>query len=106
MRAMQITDGQKFALIKLMGRFAKNRNARLWMLSKLLNKTVESTSELSVDDWRKIRDMAYPDWSDDNWYPCEEFFELGYKLYREYEEDVVGQMSLFGKKDETEGKSM
>ncbi len=90
-----ISDGQKFALIKLLGRFTKSRKVRLWMLSQLLNKEVETTSELFVDDWRKIRDAAYPAWPDDDWEIAKEFESKCELLYRRYEEEVLGQKSLF-----------
>ena len=92
---MNITDGQKLALIKLCQKFVKGRDGRLWILSQLLNKEVNSTSELSINDWRKIRDMAYPHWPDNDWTISDEFMSIGNNLRLRYEKEVLGQMALF-----------
>ena len=92
---MKITDGQKLALIKLCQRFTKNRDARLWILSQLLSKEVNSTDELSIEDWRKIRNQAYPDWPNDNWEMSDKFLSIGNNLYLRYEKEVLGQGALF-----------
>ena len=96
MDRMAITDGQKLALIKLCQNFARPRKWRLYFLSKLLAKEVESTSELSVEDWRTVRNMAYPNWPDNDWTIGDGFLIEGYTLYAKYEKEVLGQMSLFG----------
>lgn len=90
-----IKDGQKLALIKLCQRFTKNRHCRLWILSKLLNKQVESTENLLLSDWRQIRDEAYPSWPNDDWTISDEFMSKGRQLQREYEREVLGQKDLF-----------
>lgn len=92
---MQIRDGQKLALIKLCQRFTKSRHCRLWMLSKLLNKEVNSTDELYLSDWRQIRNQAYPNWPNDDWTISEEFMAEGWRLERAYEKEVLGQQDLF-----------
>ena len=92
---MQIKDGQKFALIKLCQRFTKGRHERLWFLSQLLGKTIETSDELSIEDWRKIRDMAYSNWSNDDWEVSQEFLIGGWELHRQYEKEIVGQGELF-----------
>jgi len=92
---MQIKDGQKLALIKLCQRFVKGRNARLWIISQLLDREIKSTGELSIDDWRRIRNKAYPVWADDVWEISEEFGQEMHKLSQRYEKEILGQTVLF-----------
>lgn len=92
---MQIKDGQKLALIKLCQRFVKGREARLWVLSQLLDKKVTTTEELFVTDWQKIRDEAYPNWPNDDWEISEGFANKVNELKYRYEREVLGQLALF-----------
>ena len=65
------------------------------MLSKLLGKEVETSGELTLQDWRSIRDRAYPNWPDGDWGVGNDFELLGHRLVRQYEEEVLGQKNLF-----------
>ncbi len=91
-----ITDGQRFALIKLTGLFGKGRDFRLWLIGEWLGKKCETTKDLSINDWRIIRNMAYPNWSDNDWWVSDDFRTKGEALYRQYEKEVLGQGVLFG----------
>ena len=95
MELVKIRDGQKFALLKLCQKYTKSRGCRLWILSELLGKSVESTEELSLQDWRRIRDEAYPDWHNDDWLTSKEFDSKMRGLVFRYEKEVLGQMGLF-----------
>ena len=92
---MDISDGQKFALVKLCGMTAKERNARLYLLSNLTGRTIESSSNIQVNEWRKIRDAAYPRWTNNDWSVSEEFLSKCRQIYEDYETSVLGQMKLF-----------
>jgi hypothetical protein len=91
----KIQDGQRFALVKLIGGFTQRRDCRLWILSKLLSKTVESSKDLTIQDWRKIRDEAYPNWTNNEWETGEEFKKKISGLCGQFEEQVLGQKKLF-----------
>lgn len=90
-----VTNGQKFALIKLCSKFTKYRHERLWLLSKLLGRKIDTTSDVLLIEWQTIRDSAYPDWPNHNWELSEEFTTKCFRLVREYEKEVVGQGELF-----------
>lgn len=92
---VKISDGQKFALNKLIGQFTQSRSCRLWILSKLFNKTITTTSDLEITDWRFVRDRAYPNWSNNDWEVCKEFTSEIQQLCDEYEEEIIGQKKLF-----------
>lgn len=90
-----VTNGQKFALAKLFGRFCKTRGERLWILSEYLGRIVDSSSGVLLSEWRKIRDGAYPNWHDNNWEVCEKFANNIRKLNSRYEKEVVRQLTMF-----------
>ena len=90
-----ITQGQQFALIKLCSVYTNRRDARLWILSKLTGREIKSSSELTLEEWRKIRDDAYPAWGSNDWTISEKFATKMAGLINEYEEKVLGQMKLF-----------
>jgi len=92
---MKIKDGQRFALNKLIQHWALNRKMRLHIISELLNKQIESTSDLTIWDWQTIRNMAYDNWADDDWNYSEEFDAKIKKIADVYEREVMGQGSLF-----------
>jgi len=91
----EITDGQRLAIIKLFGKFADNRHCRLWMLEQILDKKVNTTAELSVQDWRKIRNAAYPNWGANDWEIGKEFTAKCTGLLEKYETEIIGQKRLF-----------
>ena len=91
---MQIKEGQRFALIKLCQNYIKSRNGRLFLVSKILDKEVKSFSELSIDDWQLIRNLAYENWYQDDWTIDTRFANLAYKYAEEYELSL-GQGTLF-----------
>ncbi len=92
----KIEDGQKYALIRLCKRFSQDsREERLFIVSKLLGKQVESFNDLMVRDWRKIRDQAYPNWPDDDWEVGDDFAVKIREIARRYQTEVLGQLSMF-----------
>ena len=90
-----ITDGQKFALIKLCSQFTKLRSGRLYLLSELTGRDIKTTSELLLSEWRKIRDEAYSNWHNDDWYMNDEFKMKCKTILDVFEKEVLGQRSLF-----------
>jgi hypothetical protein len=91
-----IKDGQKLALIKLCQKLSDGgRDERLFIVSELLGKPVESFNDLTIDNWRSIRDRAYPNWSDDNWEIGKDFAAKVGEIVRRYQTQVLGQLSMF-----------
>ena len=90
-----ISDGQLFALNRLIGKFAPDRPKRLFVLGKLLNKEVKSSTELTLENWRYIRDKAYPAWMKDDWTINEAFTGEVRGFVKQYEKEVLGQKELF-----------
>ena len=86
-----ITDGQKFALVKLCSQFTKLRQGRLYLLTELIGRQIVSTSDVLIGEWRKIRDEAYPNWSDDNWSVCDEFTSKCQTIISDFEKEILGQ---------------
>ena len=94
---LPIRPGQKLALIKLSQKCgARSRDERLFLVSRLLNTQVGTFNILTLGEWRYIRDLAYPHWPDDNWEVGEPFKQRAGSILREFREQVLGQMSLFG----------
>lgn len=92
---MNITDGQKLALVKLCGKVTTDSAGRHYILSKLTNRTIEHTSDLMLNEWRTIRDEAYPDWPQNDWSLSDKFLSKLRLCYEEYETEVIGQGKLF-----------
>jgi len=94
-----ITSGQKIALRKLIMPQANGRDALLFVISALIGREINSTNELTVGDWRKIRNSAYPYWQDDNdepdWTVGHEFKATVAGWCELYREQVIGQQRLF-----------
>lgn len=90
-----ITDGQQYALNKLIGGYTDGRKMRLYVISNLLGKEVESTGDLLKEDWKWIRDRAYKNWRNDDWIVSEEFEQEVYRLVNKFEEEVMGQQKMF-----------
>ncbi len=92
----QIKDGQVYALNKLMRQFAgKDRAAKLYIVSKLIGREVESTKDLLRAEWNQIRDDAYPHWLDEDWTVGEPFKAKCDGLFNRYNEEVLGQLRMF-----------
>lgn len=92
---MNITDGQKLALIKLCGKVTSDSAGRHYILSKLIARKIEHTSDLMLQEWRSIRNEAYPNWQNDDWFISDKFLSKLHILYGEYETEVLGQGKLF-----------
>jgi hypothetical protein len=91
-----IRPGQKFVLIKLCENFVgQDREARLFLIARLLGKEVKSTNDLTIGDWQKIRNEAYPRWCDDDWTVGNGFTKKARTIYRQYQTEVLGQLSMF-----------
>jgi hypothetical protein len=78
-----------------MSGFTNRRDCRLWILSELLGKNVLSANYLSLQDWRKIRNEAYPNWTNNEWTIGDSFSKKINVLCNQFEEQVLGQKKLF-----------
>lgn len=93
---MQIKPGQKLVLIKLCQRIiGDDREARLYLISHLLDKEVESFNNLTVSDWQRIRDKAFPNWPDNDWTISKEFDAEALQIARQYQIEILGQLLMF-----------
>lgn len=92
---MNITDGQKLALVKLCGNVTSDSAGRHYILSKLTGRDIKHTSDLLLNEWRTIRDEAYPDWPNGDWSISESFHRKLWSIYVEYETEIIGQGKLF-----------
>ncbi len=90
-----IKPGQNYALNRLISQFAATHDERLHVIGRLVGREVTSSKELTRAEWRRIRDRAYPRWTDGDWEPCREFRALVVALVEEYRETVLGQLRLF-----------
>jgi hypothetical protein len=88
-----ITPGQKVALSRLIN--VSNDDKRLWIASQLVGREITSFNDLLLDDWRGIRDRAYPHWEDQDWTPGPEFRAKLAALNERYDEEISGQLRLF-----------
>lgn len=94
-----ITDGQKAALNRLIGNYAgDDRQARLHIITWLLDRDtlLDTTSQLTVGEWRRIRDRATPGWPDADYTIAPAFDQHAHYLMRQYREHVQGQGLLPG----------
>ena len=89
-----ISGGQRFSLNKLLSGYAKARADRLYLLSTIIGRAVGSSSHVTLAEWRKLRDEAWPEWTNNNWTPGEAFDKKARAIMREYEVDVLGQREL------------
>lgn len=94
-----ISGGQKIALARLLKPYADKRPMRLYITSQLIGREITSSNELTLGEWRKIRDSAYPHWRDNidnpDWTVGREFKAKVAGLAEKYLEDVLGQKRLF-----------
>ena len=96
----KIKSGQVYSLNRLISDAIENtgaecnREARLYVVSQLLDKDVKSTKNLTIGDWQTIRDDAYPNWESGEWEPSVKFEGKVARLYEEYLENQ-GQDKLF-----------
>ena len=87
--------GQKTALLMLCDHYTKSKPERLYLLSKLLDRRIESMDDLNVSDWEKIRDEAYPDWTENKWEISIDFSSRCRTAMSRYDVDELGQLTLF-----------
>jgi hypothetical protein len=92
---MNITDGQKLALVRLVGNVTDIAAARYYILSKMVDRNIEHTSELTLEEWRLIRNEAYPNWYNDDWSISDKFLSKLQVFYDIYETEIMGQKKLF-----------
>lgn len=98
-----IIDGQRLSLILLAKEVGCDTDEmRYWWASRLLHRDITSFNELTIDDWRSIRDRAKPRWKDNDWATSELFTQASWTILNDYRERVLGQMRLIpGKEEET-----
>jgi len=92
----KISKGQIYALNKLINSLIKDedRELRLYVISKILGRDIDSTKNLTFDDWELIRDRAYDDWWNNNWEPTESFKDTVSFWEDKYLKEVKGYQKL------------
>lgn len=88
---MEITNGQKTAVVILMQRFTGIKSMQLKILSKFFDRDIESLDDLDHDDWVELRDTAYPKGAADNWKLSRKFKNK----VKKYIDEIMGQEKLF-----------
>ncbi len=93
-----ISDGQITAINILLGRWTKKKKCLLFVVHKLakLQTPLKLLADLTEDEWRDIRDQAYPDWKKNDWKTIDdEFIHQVRDLVQRYNETVLGQLRMF-----------
>lgn len=91
----KIKPGQQVALQNLFKNAGfVDKTAQLWLAQQLTGKAVRTLADLSQDDWRAIRNYAYPNWMDEEWVVCREYAVM-LAEYRETYLELMGQKRLF-----------
>lgn len=93
-KQFKVTDGQKYALMKMCSNFIKIDSGKLYLISKLLERDINRFSSILYSEWKLIRDEAYPNWSDGVCDICDDFKKKCEKIVDEYEIEVMGQLSI------------
>lgn len=89
---LPIKIGQVGSLNRLISKYAKTRDARLYVVGKLVGHEIESTKELTQGEWWNLRDWAFPRWSEfDDWQTIEDTFAAAVYVYHtKYLEEELG----------------
>jgi len=91
----KISDGQRFAIIKLFGKYTNERSCRLWLIGKIIGREIITTADITLSEWRKIRNEAYPNWGANDWETSDGWNRKCRELVDEYETEIIGQKRLF-----------
>lgn len=89
-----ITSGQRFAVNRLIDDFTHDRTERLWIISQLICRKIQTTNELNLHEWHIVRDLAHPNWQENDWSVSIKFQQQIFVLQRKYQEQVLGQQTL------------
>ena len=92
-----ITDGQQVALRNLLDGCAGEKlthEMRMYVIGGLLMREVHGS--LSIQDWQRIRNEAFPRWMFRDWETISPDFKANViALVNAYREEVVGQRRMF-----------
>lgn len=92
---LPIRDGQVVALKRLLEDYGYTEESRLWIAGELVGHPVTRIEDLTLNEWRAIRDEAYPNWSKDDWKVSAKFCLRLAGLRNDWREKHDGQMKLF-----------
>lgn len=91
----RIKDGQLLVIRRLIGEVIQEKAGQLYIAERLIGRKVLTLAALTQDDWRRIRDEAYPRWKDDEWECSAAFTNKLCRLRNEYLEKALGQRRMF-----------
>ena len=90
-----LSKGQLWAVVKLCKEATgyDGHNERVALLSGLTGRQVCSSKEITLAEWRRIRDAAYPNWPENDWTMSQQFRARAQAIMRQFLEDL-GQLQL------------
>jgi hypothetical protein len=92
---LSLSKGQLWAVVKLCKEATgfDGHNERVALLSGLAGRQVSSSKEITLAEWRRIRDAAYPNWPENDWTMAAAFKAKAQGILRQFLEDL-GQLQL------------
>lgn len=96
-----ISDGQNLSLIRTLNILLEKHNlrshqdARVYIINALLDCNVNSTLDLTREQWQAFRNAAFPGWPDDDWTLSPTYESKIAAVINQYREQVLGQQRLF-----------
>ena len=73
----------------------KDKAAHLYIVAVLLDRPLTELADISLPEWRRLREEMYPHWPLGDWALGDEFRQRCMELFDAYRENVLGQMRLF-----------
>lgn len=92
----KLTDGQRVAVINLLNTCTgiRDKESRLAVLSRILNRPIASLNDLNRSDWTGIRGSAWPNWVNNDWTIGDSFKSRVRSIMMEIRREA-GQMEMF-----------
>jgi hypothetical protein len=89
-----VTKGQAYSMKSLMDKFWQHEDGQLFILSRLIGRKVKDFSDVKLNEWIKLRDKAFPKWTQRDWSISKDFKRICQSIAAEYEEEVAGQTNI------------
>jgi hypothetical protein len=93
---MRAKDGQIYALKQeLEDQGIDTGEEGVYVINGLLDTDLDSLEGLTNFAWNQFKEMAYPNWTEDDWTLDEDIADTMQELKNEYRETIMGQETLF-----------